>query len=96
MNKLILVLIAFSAFAETPAPKVHSLSETQQLKVENLQLQLELIDTRKNAISQQLQAIVTEKCIEIGGKTLNDCKIDPPKAQGERYTLQLKPAEAKK
>ena len=99
MNKLSVFLFAVSMFgqAKPEAPKVHPLSEVQQLKVENLQLQMELIDTRRQAISNQLTAIVTEKCIEIGGKVLTDCQINPPKQQGEKVTLHLLPKpEAKK
>lgn len=75
------------------APTV--LTEVEQLKVEKLQLQLELLDSRRQDASQALTAIFNEKCIAAGGKKIDDCNITPPSAQQPRYVIQVKPAEKK-
>jgi hypothetical protein len=101
MNKTLLavfsIALAFSADVEKK-PKTVYLSEVDQLKVEKLQLQLELLDSRKKDSSDALTAIVTSLCIQAGGKKLDDCTVVPPSQANPAYgaTLKEKPAEPKK
>jgi hypothetical protein len=97
MKKTLLTLVsiatAFSAEVEKK-PKPVFLTEVEQLKVEKLQLQMELLDSRKKDASDALTGIVTALCVKAGGKEINDCTVIPPSQQNAAYgaTLKEKPA----
>ena len=94
---LLSLATAFSADVEKK-PKPVFLTEVDQLKVEKLQLQIELLDSRKKDASDALTTIVTALCVKAGGKELNDCTVIPPSQQNPAYgaTLKEKPTETKK
>lgn len=87
--------------AETPktppaaASKSAVLNETDQLKVENIQLRLQLAKTAENELNAALNAIFLKACQSIGGATMADCTALGPTQAQPGYSVSLKPVAAK-
>ena len=84
----------------TPQPKPDKaqakavqLNETEALKVENIQLRLQLAKATEKELQASLTELFTAKCVGIGGSSVNDCIIDS-RSPGI-YTVTPKPAPAK-
>lgn len=103
MKTLILLIAAGLAMAaETPkaalrempkpAPlKSATLSETEQLKVENIQLRLQLVKASEAELNKDLNAIFAAKCQAIGGASMADCNASGPSQMQPGYSVTLKP-----
>ena len=99
----ILLSICLLLPAETPKPtppaplKTAILSEVEQLKVENIQLRLQLVKASEAELSAALNAVFMAKCQTLGGTTMADCTaMGPTQAQpGYSVTLRLVQAKAK-
>ncbi len=66
-----------------PAPKSITFSREDNLVIENIQL-------RTDALNKSLGDIFGKYCIEIGGKTVNDCTPIQPSQASPGWSVQLK------
>lgn len=103
MRKLtLLILTGLVMAAEAPkpppvaAPKTAALSETDQLKVENIQLRLQLVRTNEAELNKALNEIFLKACQSIGGASMADCNAVGPTQAQPGYSVVLKPVKAEK
>lgn len=95
MRTILLFVVGCSLMAaETPkatTPKTAQLSEVEQLKVENIQLRLQLIKASEAELNTALNAVFTAKCVALGGATMADCSAMGPSQSQPGYSVALKP-----
>ena len=84
------VLMAAEAPKPTP-PKTAQLSEVEQLKIENIQLRLQLIKATESELNTALNAVFSAKCQSLGGATMADCTASGPTQAQPGYSVTLKP-----
>lgn len=99
MRKLIgIVAMGIAAAAQEPKPKPEAppakavLSEVEHLRVENIQLRLQLASAETSKLNKELESVFARACASIGGSTLNDCVPLGPTQAEARYSVQRKPA----
>jgi hypothetical protein len=93
ISMLLVFVFCLSVSAQTPeakpteAPKRMELSNEDNMRVENIQLRFELL-------SKDLNALFAQYCMQLGGKSPQDCITLPPSQSSPRYSVQLKPTLA--
>ena len=99
LKPTLLIVTGIMMAAETPktpppaAPKSAVLNETEQLKVENIQLRLQLTKATEAELNTALNGIFAKACQSIGGASMADCNAMGPTQGQPGYSVSLKPVK---